>query len=521
LHLRAAVRTRNIIRLFIAIIGGALLTLWVIAAVGSRTSVLRNALVSALEEHLNADVELQSFSATNFPLLKISGEALRVRLKNQAQPAPLVEIRRFEVSGAISGLLHRQRRFKSVTLEGLRITFPPRSPNDREAGGKAASTISGPVLIDHVISTDAELVIMPGDPEKRPRVFAIHELRLDDVGFQRSMPFRATLTNPTPTGLIETSGVFGPWRADSPGLTPLSGRYQFEHANLATIHGIGGILSSTGDFAGQLSRIDVRGQTSTPDFSIDVGAHPVPLETQFHAVVDGTDGNTYLNRVDARLEQTPITASGSVAGRKGVKGRTVKLDVQLTDGRIEDVLRLAVKADQPVMTGKFSLTTTFVLPPGEQRVADRLELDGRFSLAETTFTDDGVQAKLMEMSNRSRGRDANAKMKGPLVSNMDGRFTLRNGAVRFSSLVFKLPGARVNLAGRYGLRNEALDFEGTFRMDASVSEAAGGGWKGVLLKPVNPLFRKKGAGTELPIKITGTRRQPKFGLDWGKALTRR
>jgi AsmA-like C-terminal region len=516
-----AVRTRNIIRLFIAIVGGALVTLWAVAAIGSRTSVLRNALVSALEEHLDADVELQSFSATNFPLLRISGEGLRVRLKNQAQKAPLVEIRRFEVSGSISGLLHRQRRFRAVTLEGLRITIPPRTPNDREAGGKAASTMTGPVLIDRVESTNAELVIMPGNPEKGPRVFAIHDLRLDDVGFHRSMPFHATLTNPTPSGLIETSGVFGPWRADAPGLTPLSGHYAFEHANLATIHGIAGTLSSTGDFAGQLSRIDVRGRTSTPDFSIDVGGQPVPLDTQFHAVVDGTDGNTYLNRVEARLQQTPITASGSVAGQKGVKGRTVKLDVELPDGRIEDVLRLAVKADQPVMTGKFSLTTTLVLPPGEQRVADRLELHGRFSLAETTFTDKGVQTKLIEMSNRSRGRDANAKMNHPLVSNMDGQFTLRHGAVRFSSLVFQLPGARVNLAGHYGLRSEALDFAGTFRMDASVSEAAGGGWKGALLKPINPLFRKKGAGAVLPIKITGTRRDPKFGLDWGKALTRR
>ena len=38
----------------------------------------------------------------------------------------------------------------------------------------------------------------------------------------------------------------------------------------------------------------MKGQTTTPDFSIDVGGTPVPLETTFHAVVDGTNGNTYL-----------------------------------------------------------------------------------------------------------------------------------------------------------------------------------------------------------------------------------
>lgn len=513
-------RTRSIVRLFIAIIGGVLVTLWVIAAIGSRTSVLRDALVNALEEHLDADVELQSFQATSFPLLKISGDGLRLRLKKQAQAAPLIEIRRFEVSGGIAGLLHRQRRFSAVTLEGLRITIPPRTPNDREAGGKAASTMSGPVLIDHVTSTNAELIIVPSNPAKQPRVFAIHDLHLDDVGFNRSMPFRATLTNPVPAGLIETRGVFGPWRADSPDLTPLSGRYEFKQANLGTIHGIGGTLSSTGDFAGQLSRIGVRGKTSTPDFSVDVGGQAVPLETMFHAVVDGTDGDTYLTRVDAHFLQTSLTASGSITGRKGVKGRTVTLDVEMPDARIEDVLRLAVKADKPGLTGPFALTTRLLLPPGESSVPDRLQLDGRFSLSQAMFTDPGVQTKLAEMSNRSQGRSADAKTKNPIASNMKGQFTLREGTVRFASLVFQLPGAQVNLAGHYGLRSESLDFEGTVRMQATISQAAGG-WKGTVLKPIDPLFRKNGAGAVVPIKISGTRRDLKFGLDWGKTLTRR
>ena len=41
------------------------------------------------------------------------------------------------------------------------------------------------------------------------------------------------------------------------------------------------------------------------------------------------------------------------------------------------------------------------------------------------------------------------------------------------------------------------------------------GWKSILLKPLDPLFSKKGAGTEVPIKITGTESAPHFGLDFG------
>jgi hypothetical protein len=41
-------------------------------------------------------------------------------------------------------------------------------------------------------------------------------------------------------------------------------------------------------------------------------------------------------------------------------------------------------------------------------------------------------------------------------------------------------------------------------------------WKSWLLKPIDPFFRKNGAGTEIPIRVTGTQGEPKFGLDFGR-----
>jgi hypothetical protein len=38
------------------------------------------------------------------------------------------------------------------------------------------------------------------------------------------------------------------------------------------------------------------------------------------------------------------------------------------------------------------------------------------------------------------------------------------------------------------------------------------GWKSLLLKVVDPLFRKNGR-TVVPITIRGTRENPRFGLD--------
>jgi len=36
------------------------------------------------------------------------------------------------------------------------------------------------------------------------------------------------------------------------------------------------------------------------------------------------------------------------------------------------------------------------------------------------------------------------------------------------------------------------------------------------LTAVDPIFAKHGAGTEIPVKISGTKSAPKFGLDFDK-----
>jgi hypothetical protein len=508
----------KVARWIIGIAAGAMVAMWLFVAFGSRTAVLRKALVEAAREKLDAEVDLQYFKADVFPLARITGDGLRLRLRDQKETQPLIEVAHFEVETGIWGLLQRPRRFRSVTLDGLKITIPPRSGHDRESGNAAAAeTTEGPVIIDHITSRNAELLLMPKRADKEPKRFEIYDLRLHSVGFNRAMPFKATLTNPVPKGLIAAEGSFGPWRATEPGDTPLNGRYRFKDADLNTIKGIAGTLSSEGQFSGQLAEIEVRGKTSTPNFSIDVGGRPVPLETQFHAVVDGTNGDTYLKRVDAKFLDTSLTASGEITGQRGVKGRTIKLDVHMDGGKIDDVLRLAVKSANPVMSGALALDTSLLIPPGPAKVADRLQLNGRFSIEEGRFTDAGVHTKLVTLSRRSQGKD-DTDSAGGVLSNMRGDFSLKDAVVRFRTLTFDVPGAAVHLAGDYGLRSEQLNFAGTLSMQATISEAAGGGVKGVLLKAVDPIFKKSGHGAVIPIKIHGSREKPEFGLDVKKSL---
>ena len=81
-------------------------------------------------------------------------------------------------------------------------------------------------------------------------------------------------------------------------------------------------------------------------------------------------------------------------------------------------------------------------------------------------------------------------------------------SLSFSDLTFAIPGATVNLQGTYGLRSEAIAFDGTLRMEATISEAAGGGMKSVFLKLVDPLFRKGNAGRVRSHQSTGARQGP-------------
>ncbi len=96
---------------------------------------------------------------------------------------------------------------------------------------------------------------------------------------------------------------------------------------------------------------------------------------------------------------------------------------------------------------------------------------------------------------------------------MRGQFVLQNRRLTFSQLAYTLPGADVNLAGVYSLDGDEFDFSGKVRTKAALSNMVATWWKSWMLKPVDPFFKKDGAGAEIPVKITGTKGAPKFGLD--------
>ncbi len=478
--------------------------------------ILRARVMQSLSARFHSRVEMGAFSVSLLRGFQVSGKDLAIYPDNIDSLTPTFSVRRFAFRTGYRSLVHSPMKISHVEVEGLRINIPPRSQRRQLPAADKDSRPSGKIsiFVDTLDCTDTVLTV--GKKE-----FVIQSIELRSIGPGKPLDFTAQLTNPKPVGQIESRGYFGPWDAAQPGETVVGGTYSFHDADLGTIKGIGGILSSTGGYQGTLDRIVVDGKTDTPDFQVKVSGHKVALHTEFHAIVDGMDGNTYLQPVKAHFLHSFLTARGSVVGEKGKPGRAVSLDVVMDQARIEDLLRLGVKTDPPVLEGPVKLHTRLDISPGSGDVAHRLRLQGNFAIVNGQFSNDKIQRRVDEMSLRSQGEVellSQQKRQGNLAvvrSQMSGDFQLADANLNLTNLHYSVPGANIKLAGVYSLDGARFNFTGTADMQATISRMVGG-WKGLLLMPVDKYFQKNGAGTEVPFKIDGTKSDPHFGLDFGR-----
>jgi hypothetical protein len=552
-------KSRTYILIAAAVVVVLLIGLWLVGVLASPWA--QDKFVEALEERFASEVEIASLDVQVFPSFRAVGTKMVFHHKGRTDVPPLFEIDRFIATSSLPALLFQ--RISLLELEGLRITVA-RGRNDNDDGDGDESDgdgsddgnrdadnlggVSGSVdgsdaaardsaergeesdvenereeegddgdggsgfVVSTIIADGTHLEILPKDKWKKPLTFDLSKLTLHDAGPGSAMSFDSVMTNPKPPGDIVTSGEFGPWHKDSPRRTPVSGEYTFTNADLSVFKGIRGILSSEGTYDGVLERITVEGWTDVPDFQ--ASGNPVHLKTNYHAVVDGTSGDTYLEPVEASFLQSKVIARGKVAGVRDRKGKEVVLDVTVTEARVEDMVAIAVPLEgDPPLSGPIQFTTKFLLPPGDEDVVKKLQLDGQFGVEESTFASK-VQGKVDGLSMRAKGKPEQQPTE-EAEAEFDGEFHMANGVISFPRIEFGVPGADVNLSGGYALREKELDFEGHLLMDAKISETTSG-VKSFFLKMVDPFFRDKGR-TSIPIKIGGTVKEPDFGLAIGGA----
>ena len=533
-------------------VGGALLVLLATAAlivdvIAHRAEpFVRAELVQALSDRFHARVELDSFHLSIGNTLRgewgVWGEGKGLRIWPPAeiegvhvpQPKPpmqpLIRLDEFHFHGPLHYQSGQPVHITQVRLKGLDIHFPPQSHMQKAAQSQQPGAPANPwaarFIIDAVDCTEARFTLETDKPNKLPLEFIINRFRVKGVRSGEPLIFDAEVENPKPPGQVHTTGAFGPWIVSDPGNSPLRGDYTFQHADLSVFKGIAGMLSSSGHYMGTLRDLAVNGQTDTPDFQLSRFGHTMVLHTNFDARVDGTNGDTWLNAVNATMDGSHFTAKGQVVrvlrtgsdGRLHSIGHDIALTVNVDRARIEDFLRLATDAPVPILDGNIQVNAQLHIPPGTAPVHERIGLKGRFLLDDAEFTSLPVQKRIRELSLRGLGRASELKSAEDekVKSHVEGDFDLNGGVLTLPSVTYTVPGADIHLHGTYRTNGETLDFTGTAKMQATVSKMIGG-WKGFLLKPADRFFKKDGAGTEIPIYIAGTRDKPQFGYNGSHA----
>lgn len=459
-------------------------------------------------------------------IAEVIGEDIVLRHKGRTDIEPMFRMKRFRFSADLGRIFDPTKRVALVYLDEMEINIPPKgerpsfkedkSDTDSKATLEAVPAKSNTdgantgVLIEQVSITSSKLRILPRAKDRKPLEFDLQDIVLDSVRMSESLNYRAKLTNPRPPGQIYANGAFGPWNAESPSETPLSGDFDFNKADLGVFSAIAGTLQSRGTFTGTLGSVQAKGEATVPDFRLKMAGNPVHLFTAYEVEVDGTNGNTILKPVHAKLNGTAFTTSGGVIKHDGDEKRTIDLDVHMPDGEMMDLLRLATK-NKPFMSGRIQMDSRIRIPPLSSKVKEKLLLAGKFSIRHGQFLQDAIQDKVDTLSRRGQGQPTDTSIDN-VFSDMSGEFNMADQELTMKNLAFTVPGSKVKLDGTFDMQSDELDFHGALMLDAKVSQTMSG-WKRWALKPVDPFFKKHGAGTYLKIKVVGTAKSPKFGLD--------
>jgi len=477
----------------------------------------QQAVTKALQDRFARTVQIRSFRKTYFPPGCVA-EGVSFLHRKRADLPPLITVQTLIIRGSYNGFLRIHKRVDEVQVKGLHVLIPPPGPSGQPPNVMplTTSTTGASITIGEIATDGALLEFMRRQPDQEPFKLYVHRLTLDNVGENGVIPYHAALLNTEPPGEIRSEGEIGPWNEDDPGSTPVTGSYTYADVNLAVFEGISGTLSSQGKFSGTLGHIDANGEIDVPDFRVSGSSHTVHLISKLQAVVDGTNGDTYLQNVDSHFQRTTITSKGSVVGRPGQQGKTVGLQMAVNGGRIEDLLFLFTDEKRPWMTGSINLRAKVEVPPGPPGFLRKLNLAGNCGIGSERFTNPHVQQPVNALTQSAGGENKKQQAEDPetVLSEFTGQVSVKNGVATLSHVSFSAPGTRAQLQGTYNLLDRKVDLHGILYTNGKLSDTTSG-FKALVLKAVGPLLKHKSV-TVVPFSITGTSASPSFALDFAE-----
>jgi hypothetical protein len=473
----------------------------------------QEAMTRALQEATSRPVRIGKFHSSYFPP-GCMAENIQVLHNGRPDGPPLVTIEKLLVQGSLIGMFTSPKRLAQVKVVGMHVRVPAKSPHNGGNNSVALNSGSKSLAISKIVADGALLEFLPAEPGEKPFRLRVDGLILKGVGAGEPMDYSVILTNSEPPGVIRAQGKFGPWNPGDPGVTPVSGDYIYSDVNLGAFHGISGILNAKGKFHGPLGRIETDGTTQTRDFHVEHSGSAVLLTVGYHAIVNGINGDTFLEPADAHFLRTVLTARGGIEGHRGQKGKTTTLSVNVSDGRIEDILRLFVDEKTSPMSGAVSLRAKFLWPPGPAKFVEKIRMDIDFGIDRGRFRSDQTQGAINRISKCALGESKKEAEVDPrtMLSDLKGHVAFRNGVATFSGVSFTVPGASATLHGAYGLVDHQVNLHGVLTTTGKLSDATSG-FKALVLKAITPFYKKKHHVKVVPFKITGTFANASVSLD--------
>jgi len=483
-----------------------------LAIMAAKWPFTRQAMTKRLERASSAQVEMRGFHSTYFPFPGCVADDVVFRQKTSApgqKPGdPFLTIRKLTIESTFAGLLSQPGRIRRIIADGLRLHIPQGGVKLHEQTGSG----SDQTVIEELRADNAVLELATGQTGEKKLVFQIHSAQFRDIGDGKAMPFQVSLHLPVPPGEVESSGSIGPWKDEKGTVrsTAISGKYVLNRANLGVFKALGGTVFSRGEFSGNLEKLNVAGMTDSPNFEVKESGHQFHLSTQFRGLLDMKNGDLVLPSLEARLGNTNLLAHGSVSG----KPKTVTLDVTHGQGQIQDLILLFSNAKASPMLGPVVFQTQIVLPPEHRPFKERVRLTGNFNISRARFTSANTQKDVDQLSERAEGKkdkekdyDHDDDKDGfeQVMTDLKGNVAMKDGVATFLPVSFAVPGADADMKGTYSLLTKRVNMRGKMRMLATVSQASTGA-KSIFLKVLDPFYKKKkkGAGAEVPIRMTGT-----------------
>jgi hypothetical protein len=465
--------------------------------------------MEAMEEDWPGKITAAKAHSTYFPHPGCVLEAVAFTRGNIPSSTPLVSIQKVTIAANYHDLFLRPGYLSTITLEGLKISVPAQQPDGSRAAKSGNSKLSS-TRVGEVFTKDAILEVARDGND--PLKFEIHQLTLKSVSSRGPTKYDMAMRNPEPPGEIRAHGEFGPYDPDKLETIPLQGDYVFERADLSVFDGIAGTLTGKGEFHGALGKIETQGTTDIPNFEVRRSQHRVPIRAKFQATVNGVGGDTVLHAVDATIVRTNAHFEGTITGRAGQAGKTATLNVAVKDGYIEDILRVFVKENKSALNGKTNFHGQVSWPSAGDDFVKKVKLNGEFAIDGAHSEHHRLQDDLIQLSNRASGKKND---KTPVDENvtmdLTGKVGMDKGIATLTDMLFSVPGAQANLHGTYDVTSTKVDLRGDLKTEASLSNGQTGA-KAILLKPLDPLFKRKHAGAVIPVQMTGTFHDAHVGL---------